>query len=87
MRIHFGRVGEFAGIRLKEDVDTDTLPPEEAKAWQALVEKRLNYPIHQSSGADSRTSDSFEYWGTVEDGGNSPSYDRRNAATLGNSSD
>ena len=39
MRIHFERVGEFAGIRLKEDVDTDTLAPEEAKAWQALVEK------------------------------------------------
>ena len=69
MRIHFERVGGFARIRLKEDVDTDTLPPEEAKSWQALVEKAQLGQIRQSSGADSRTRDSFEYWLTVEDGG------------------
>ena len=68
MRIHFERVGGFAGIRLKADVDTDTLPPEEAKSWQALVEKAQLGQIRQSSGADSRTRDSFEYWLTVEDG-------------------
>jgi hypothetical protein len=66
MRIHFERVGGFAGIRLKADVDTDALSPEEAKSWQALVEKAQLGRIRQSSGADSRTRDSFEYWLTVK---------------------
>jgi hypothetical protein len=69
MRIHFERVGGFAGIRLRADVDTDTLPAEEAKSWQALVEKAQLGQIHQSSGADSPIRDAFEYWLTVEDGG------------------
>ena len=69
MRIHFERVGGFAGIRLKADVDTDALPPEEAKSWQALVEKAQLGQIRQSSRAGGRTRDSFEYWLTVEDGG------------------
>jgi hypothetical protein len=69
MRIHFERVGGFAGIRLKEDVDTDTLTPEEASLLQALVEKAQLGQIRQSFGAGGRTRDSFEYWGTVEDGG------------------
>jgi emfourin len=70
MRIDFERVGGFAGIRLKADVDTDALSQEEAKSWQALVENAQLGQIHQSSGADSRTRDAFEYWLTVEDGAN-----------------
>jgi len=54
MRIEFERAGGFAGIRLKADVDTDALPPEEAKSWQALVEKAQLGQIRQSSGGDSK---------------------------------
>jgi Emfourin len=68
MRIDFERIGGFAGIRLKADVDTDALSQEEAKSWQALVENAQLGQIRQSSGADSRTRDAFEYWLTVEDG-------------------
>ena len=89
MRIHFERVGGFAGIRLKADVDTDTLPPEEAKSWQALEEKAQLGQIRQSSGADSRTRDSFEYWLTGRKRREAVlrTLDRRNAATHGNASD
>jgi hypothetical protein len=69
MRIHFERAGGFTGIRLKADVDTDALPPEEAKAWQALVAKAQLGQIRQSSGADSPIRDAVEYSLTVEDGG------------------
>jgi len=69
MRLHFERVGGVAGIRLKGDVDTDTLPPEEAKSLQALVEKARLGQIRQSFGAGGKTRDSFEYWVTVEDRG------------------
>lgn len=69
MRIEFERVGGVAGIRLRRSIDTDVLPPEEAKSWQALVEKAQLGQMRQSSRADSRTRDSFEYWLTVKDGG------------------
>jgi len=69
MRIEFERVGGVAGIRLRGSIDTDTLPPEEAKSWQALVEKAQLGRIRQSSRAGGRTRDSFEYWLTVEEGG------------------
>jgi hypothetical protein len=69
MRIHFERVGGFAGIRVKGDVDTDALPSEEATSWEALVEKAQLGQIRQSSGAGGRTRDSFEYWLTIEAGG------------------
>ena len=69
MQIDFERVGGFAGIRLKADVDTDALPPKEAKSLEALVEKAELSKIRQSSAAGSRTRDAFEYWLTVEDGG------------------
>ena len=66
MRIEFERVGGFAGIRLSASIDTEALPPEEAKSWQALVEKAQLGQMRQSGG---RTRDSFEYWLTVEEGG------------------
>jgi hypothetical protein len=69
MRIEFERVGGFAGIRLSASIDTEALPPEEAKSWQALVEKAHLGQIRQSSRAGGRTRDSFEYLLTVEDGG------------------
>ena len=69
MRIEFERVGGVAGIRLRGSIDTDVLPPEEAKSWQALVEKAQLGQMRQSSRAGGRTRDSFEYWLTVKDGG------------------
>ena len=68
MRIEFERVGGVAGIRLRGSIDTDVLPPEEAKSWQALVEKAQLGHMRQSSRAGGRTRDSFEYWLTVKDG-------------------
>ncbi len=68
MRIEFERVGGVAGIRLRGSIDTDVLPPEEAKSWQALVEKAQRGHMRQSSRAGGRTRDSFEYWLTVKDG-------------------
>ncbi len=69
MRIEFERVGGVAGIRLRGSIDTDVLPPEEAKSWQALVEKAQLGHMRQSSRAGGRTRDSFEYWLTVKNGG------------------
>jgi len=68
MRIEFERMGGVAGIRLRGSIDTDVLPPEEAKSWQALVEKAQLGHMRQSSRAGGRTRDSFEYWLTVKDG-------------------
>ena len=69
MHIHFERVGGFAGIRLKADIDTDTLAPEEAKSLRALVEKAQLAELRQGSSVKSQRTDAFEYWLTVEDGG------------------
>ncbi len=67
MRIQFERVGGFAGIRLKTEVDTDQLSPEEAKSLQELVEQAKLSDVRQAPRAASNVRDAFEYWLTVQD--------------------
>jgi hypothetical protein len=69
MRIQFERAGGFAGIRLKTDVNTEQLPPEEAKSLEELVEKAQLNEARQAPRRGGAMRDTFEYWFTIEDKG------------------
>jgi hypothetical protein len=70
MRIHFERGGGFAGIRLKSDVDTASLPPDDAKVIEELVKEAHLEDLPAVSRASAKARDTFEYLVSVEDGGN-----------------
>jgi len=61
MRIHFKRSGGFSGIRLAADIDTDSLPPEEARSIEALVDKSDLFHIPKEGRIPGKTRDGFEY--------------------------
>lgn len=69
MRVHFERIGGFAGIRLKADVDTEAMSAEDSKTLRTLVD---NAQLHNVGGSPHRgvsKPDTFEYVVTVEDDG------------------
>ncbi|MDZ7269834.1 MAG: hypothetical protein ONB48_21335 [candidate division KSB1 bacterium] len=61
MQIHFERSGGFMGRRVTTVIDTETLPPEEAREWQQLVEATgfFELPSHLENAA--ATADQFHY--------------------------
>jgi len=69
MLIHFEQSGGFAGIRLKADVDTDTLPKDQAQALRTLVQEAQLGTAPMGSKLRSRMRDGFEYHIEIEDGG------------------
>ena len=89
MRIHFERARGFAGIRLSGSIDADALPPEEAKSWQALVEKAQlgQIPSIVRSGWQDQGLFRILAYGRRRREAVLRTYDRRNLTALGNASD
>src|SRR5712692_4499523 len=61
MRIHFERTGGFAGIRLQTTVDTDQLPPKEARQLSSLVDAAKLFDLPDHAPAASQGADQFQY--------------------------
>jgi hypothetical protein len=85
VKIAVVRSGGFAGITLRSEVDTATLPPEEAREWESLVAAADLRSIaagtgRRHGGRSARgVPDAFQYDLTVEDEG------RRTQVTAGES--
>jgi hypothetical protein len=69
MRIHFERLGGFAGIRLRTEIDTATLAEDEARSLESLVKQAQLDELRQQRRGQSNIRDAFEYGLTVEDEG------------------
>jgi hypothetical protein len=70
MIVRFTRSGGFSGIRLTSQVDTASLPPDQADAVRRMVEGAdfRNLPETTTAPA-TRGADRFEYVVTVEEEG------------------
>jgi hypothetical protein len=77
MRIQFERTGGFAGMTVKGDIDTASLPPEEAQSLRELVEAADVYNLPAKPSSSTPGADRFQYTLTIEDEG------RRHTAELG----
>jgi hypothetical protein len=68
MRISYRRTGGFAGMVMKFDLATETLPKEEADELKDLVDSAdfFSLPDVISSDSHSRGADRFQYRLTVE---------------------
>lgn len=69
MQIEFERSGGFAGISIHTTVDTDTLPPEEAREWKQLVHDTDFFNVPASINGGGSGADQFHYVLTVKDKG------------------
>lgn len=69
MRIRFERTGGFAGIHMVAEIDTESLPPEEARAVQQLVERAGFFELPRIVAAPTRAPDQFRYRLAIEDQG------------------
>lgn len=68
MRINFERTGGFMGMHLAVEVTTETLPQEEAKELETLVESARFFELPATLPAQAGMSDSFQYKVTVVKG-------------------
>jgi hypothetical protein len=66
MRIHFERTGGFAGMRIAATVDTESLPPEEARELHQLVADASFFDLPPVMTAPTPGADQFQYKLTVE---------------------
>jgi hypothetical protein len=66
MRVQFERSGGFAGMRQATTVDTETLPPEEGRQLQALVEAAGFFQLPGEITGSPGGFDRFFYTLTVE---------------------
>ena len=69
MRIEFERTGWFAGIRFAAAIDTETLPPDDARALQDLVAEADFFRLPARLVSPAPGADRFQYRITVESGG------------------
>ncbi|MBD2593089.1 hypothetical protein BCD64_01890 [Nostoc sp. MBR 210] len=67
MRITFERTGGFAGITKKTTLDTNNLPPKEAKELPLLVQAADLFRLPAQIPSPNPQSDRFQYRLTVED--------------------
>jgi hypothetical protein len=83
MRIQFEQSGGFvAGVRRPPvTIDTDALPPEEAKKWQELVTAADFFSL-PATGSSSAARDAFSYRVTVESGGKQHSIQTQSGSVL-----
>lgn len=65
MRIYFERSGGFTGISLTTTIDTTQLPPEQADAWQQLVQETSFFEL-PACLTNNGGIDQFQYTLTVE---------------------
>jgi len=66
MRITFERSGGFAGLTSTVELDTESLPPDEAHNVQKMVEDANFFNLPASILARSQGADRFQYVVTVE---------------------
>jgi hypothetical protein len=68
MHIQFVRSGGFAGARLALQVDTATLPPDEARALEELVEAAAFFSLPETLLPAIPQADRYQYTITIERG-------------------
>lgn len=66
MRIYYEQSGGFAGIDISTAVNTDSLPADEVKEIQDLVNKANFFSLNSVSSQPERGADYFHYRITVE---------------------
>lgn len=66
MRIEFVRTGGFAGMRTATAVNTDTLPPDEARALRESVDAARFFDLPAVIASPTPGADRFQYKITVE---------------------
>jgi hypothetical protein len=66
MRIRFQRTGGFAGTRLELDLDSSTLPPDEARKLEKLLKDARFFDLPEHLRAERSGADRFEYRVTIE---------------------
>lgn len=69
MRMTMERTGGFAGISITKEVDTNTLPDNEAKQLRQLVDAADFFRLPKTIKSNSPQPDRFQYQLTVEDNG------------------
>ncbi|MGH2522981.1 MAG: protealysin inhibitor emfourin [Anaerolineales bacterium] len=69
MRIDFERTGGFAGMRVSLTVNTESLPPEEARALREMVEAARFFDLLTTIPSTAPGADQFQYKLLVEDEG------------------
>lgn len=65
MRISYKRTGGFAGMVLSFDLQTETLPPEEADELQNLVEAAGFFNLPSKITSEGVVRDQFQYQLTI----------------------
>jgi hypothetical protein len=68
MHIQFERSGGFGGLRLSQSIDTDTLPPAEAKRAEEIVHAADFFALPESAAGPPQHADTFQYKLTIEKG-------------------
>jgi hypothetical protein len=66
MRISYRRTGGFAGMVMKFDLATETLPQEDADELQELVASADFFSLPDVIPSDPRGADRFQYQLTIE---------------------
>lgn len=67
MRMHYVRTGGFAGIKLETQVDSETLPPEEARSLVDEVRQSGFFKLPGQLKAAPGGADRFQYTLTIWD--------------------
>jgi len=61
VQIHFERSGGFAGLRLAHDIDSSTLPPQQAADLKNLVDQSRFFDLPPVLRAERPGADRFQY--------------------------
>lgn len=69
MHVEFERSGGFAGLRLRATVDTESLPAEEARELEEMVEAADLFNLPPAIATPTPGADRFNYKLTVTDEG------------------
>ena len=68
MLVHFERTGGVAGLRSAAIIDTEKLPPDQAREIQELMEVAEFFDLPEAIGGPAQAADAFQYRLTVEAG-------------------
>lgn len=68
MRIEFVRTGGFAGMRMAATIDSESLPPEEARELLDELDSANFFTLPTLLSGEGGGADRFEYEITIDDG-------------------
>jgi len=71
LRIHLRRTGGFSGLVLNATVDTESLPPVDARDLHTMVEAAKFFDLPSKVGTSALGADRFSYVLTIEAEGRS----------------